>query len=70
MVSFMQRLAMGLRAMFRIADIPELAHMDAAPGFRGLRSPIYGSSKRSVAQDRRASAKTRARRRAKRLGQA
>jgi len=72
MVSFMQRLSFGLRAMmptFLLADIQALAHLNAAPGFRNLQSPIFGSSKRTVAQDQRRAAKARARRRAKKLGQ-
>lgn len=59
MVSFLQRLALA-------------AALEAAPASYRLHrwGARPGTSKRTVAQDRRAAAKARARRRAKRLGQA
>lgn len=59
MVSFLQRLALAIVAQ----DRPIL------PRLR-LSGSHYGTSKRTVAQDRRRAAKARARRRAQRLGQA
>lgn len=59
MVSLLQRLALAIVAMPR-PILPRLRPWGSH----------YGTSKRTVAQDRRRAAKARARRRAKRLGQA
>ena len=70
MASLLQKLSTALSYFLPGPMVPEMHLMDAAPGFHTLRSPLYGTSKRTVAQDRRRAAKTRARARAKKLGQA
>ncbi|GAB1361798.1 hypothetical protein MASR1M32_10340 [Rhodobacter sp.] len=72
MVSFLQRLALP----FLSAAAPAMAMQPGLPMFAPRQVSTGGNhhgwtrSKHTVAQDRRAAAKTRARKRAKKLGQA
>ncbi len=72
MVSFLQRLALP----FLSAVAPAMVMQQSLPMFAPLRVSTGGNhngwtrSKRTVAQDRRTAAKRRARKRAKKLGQA
>ncbi len=71
MVSYLQRLALPLMAT--VFGAPVMTPMLEIPGFAAMPSGNHRGwtrSKHTVAQDRRAAAKRRARRRAKRLGQA
>lgn len=71
MVSYLQRLALPLMAM--VPGGFALAPMIEIPGFAAMPAGNHRGwtkSKHTVAQNRRAAAKTRARKRAKRLGQA
>jgi hypothetical protein len=70
MASLLQRLSLATMPIMSIGPLFKLFEKDAAPGFYTLRSPVYGSSKRTVAQDRRAATKRRAKIRAKKHGQA
>lgn len=71
MVSYLQRLALPLMAT--VFGAPAMAPMIEIPGFATRPAGNHRGwtrSKHTVAQDRRAAAKIRARKRAKRLGQA
>ena len=53
MASLLQKLSTALLRFLPGQMVPEMHLMDAAPGFRTFRHPAYGTSKRTVAQDRR-----------------
>lgn len=70
MVSFMQRLMLSLRLGGFETPQFHIPSFKLSMPVTHINRPPFGVSKRTVAQDRRASAKARARKRAKRLGQA
>lgn len=77
MASFLQRLALplllassGLFGRAPVQDLPFIPPVGMSPSKAARGARRIARSKHTVAQDRRAAAKARARKRAKRLGQA